>query len=1667
MAISFGTLMRSHRYFICLLLATSSIHSYSFTNIDCNSALELIPSPQNGDNTCSTNGIVWYFYQLQSDGPIRIVLEGEILPDPLMYSYALQCDELFPLAIPTNDYMSACFNEGDVIIFSVGNDDLQFGTFTIQIEEIDPMVDLISVDDIFVNENGAALNLDDFEICEASEFTFEVSDLENNDWSYTWISPLGNSYFGSTSDPITADNMENGTWILLVEDSFSCSKEITFELVIQITVTPNTEIISSCIDGDLSMAVNNPTTQVNWYAPNTNDIFSTENPLRVENANVQNHDGTWLLEAYDANGCYSSSLIDIMLSPIPSIEIIDPQNPLCEGDQILLVSTGSDGFYNWEGPQGLVNETSSTLTIDAFSLIDIGSYTVSVTNISGCISSSTINLASFDYTPIPVNDLCENRISANGQYSTSCASSDPMLCGGTDHVVYFSHLVNGPGQVQLNITVESNSFIGEAAGELIIDVWEDCNGTPLNSDYTGCLQNEVIIECISEGIELIIPIGSSDGMEGSFDISIDEFIFNNVPNDLCAEAEFIELPDCLPIEITGNTINSCKENFDGCGVSDNPTVWYELDLSQDNAELQFQSITPNTIIGIWDGCNEMNLIACADNMQLFPVTSRSILISVSHSTASNFGFEITARISPENDSCEDAIPPGFGTTCCASQDSEGCDNSNTVWHKYTPDNPRALIEVSLENVVGAGNIFLDVFVGDCNSFTEKATCISGENINVSLNCTNGEDIYMQVSSANDFSCSTYDLVVDEVIPECDEGSICEDAIPLNPITGNAPVCVGACNNNVCAFGNCSENTIWFEVNTDVNASAIIITTASNDLNTKVEILLESCDGDFFLECTILDELILAVDPNTSYFIGIGSTNQETGNFQLCVNTLDLEIGACGRDAVVEITRYDEYADFGPNGPYCPGELVNFKYSIIYEIDNAAEGTDCQWIQGIIPIIGSGWDLVATPIEEQGPDIILENGQPAFNWLEEGQVDYNLDASIYDIGTDCEGNISLNVGGSLSAGDLLPAGWWAVSEGNGIDCIDNTGDPDNMWGLKTDCGVEILITFDFDLQVKDLSDVEDCNDPCIGDLNVNIITFSDGQTGCWNLTSCAGDLPASFDSYIDCTTLVTISGNGTEVICSGEEIDLEVTASILDAIIILNVDGDLLTFGESPNGKFFGGQATINDVLTNISDTIKTVSYEFKASSQDPNSPCFGPPFTLEVEVYPTLKIDNSEPFIVCLGEEEVIEPMVSGGTGAPYEYFWSTGATTSSIQIPEIPNAVPGTYNVNLRVRDRFGCEMDADIIYIVQSELNIIDPQQNNEACLNGMLDSLELCINFVGDYDLSIFQFIWQVPVDIEYIQTEPGCIFINEELSPLGDHSISVDITDDNGCIQGTQVFEIVINEAPIIEVSVPICESMDQIQIDVSTNSGDEVKWELYLVGENDRIDGPYFENQTTFMINSELISDQGINLLVQASFLNGCIVSEALRIDPIITNLLINGGTDMLSFVEGDEISLNIEISSSYLVETINWTVNDSLICSSNNQDCSSITIVASANTDIYCAEVITSEGCDQIECRSIESIRDESLYIPNIFSPNSAIEGNQLFYLQTNELNLMIDDFYIYDRWGSILMHKVGGVSDDPSFSWDGKYQENYVNPGVYVFSMTLRFDDKVEYLKGTITFIR
>lgn len=119
-------------------------------------------------------------------------------------------------------------------------------------------------------------------------------------------------------------------------------------------------------------------------------------------------------------------------------------------------------------------------------------------------------------------------------------------------------------------------------------------------------------------------------------------------------------------------------------------------------------------------------------------------------------------------------------------------------------------------------------------------------------------------------------------------------------------------------------------------------------------------------------------------------------------------------------------------------------------------------------------------------------------------------------------------------------------------------------------------------------------------------------------------------------------------------------------------------------------------------------------------------------------------------------------------------------------------------------------------------------------------------------------------------------------------------------------------------------------------------------------------------------------------------------------------------------------------------------------------------------QVVVSDknGCTGQDELLVKLEKPRNIYIPNVFNP----ENGQfpILYIYGGRDVVEIENFLIFDRWGTLLLEQQHFQPNDPTYGWDGRFKGEKLEPAVYVYQAKVRFIDGVEILfKGDIALIR
>lgn len=808
------------------------------------------------------------------------------------------------------------------------------------------------------------------------------------------------------------------------------------------------------------------------------------------------------------------------------------------------------------------------------------------------------------------------------------------------------------------------------------------------------------------------------------------------------------------------------------------------------------------------------------------------------STTNLFGqvdkYNCNTYIPQTNDDCIDAFvlsgATEEGITCCATIGQiDLCGGMETsIWYVYDQSLEGTVLDFN--NIDISGPIGIEVYAGDCDNLTllDRSDCSAFNDLSLTIPNCDGR-IYIHISTKDD-GCGALAITATD-ISGCNAADNCEDIGPANtmrPISDQGEVCLSSCLELSCN-STCTRQSVFFEVQTDAVATAMNITINNADFDPAISVRLigNTCNDGADLESCLPVQNGTPVEVEVSqgvfYHIEVSVLNGEASPFDICVNTIQQNIDCATGN--LRVFRQD-FPGADSAGPYCPGETVTFCYDLQFDIDDRVSGNNCQWVQGIVPVLGGGWDLNADNLSD------LDNVPNGWNYFPEGSVDFNVNHPSIARTIDPLGRMALEFGpGGLSPGDLLPAGWWVVSNGTGPDCT-NDGDPDNGWGLDSPCDFTFNMTHCFQLTTRSVQSIQDCDDDFSRDLGIEVYVFADGQTGCYNNSTCTGDTPATFTAELDCSTLLDIVVADKEI-CSGEFVDMEITIAggFEEAIEIEVMDAGNTSGAEDVT--FERGNGILSDQIVNTSGTVQTVTYS--ATLSVPGSLCPVPTVFFDVTVEPQLEPAATAP-LICEG---TLSTLSSIGSFDAYEWF-------------DLNNTLLGT---------DADVEVDEAGIYILQVTRGLCVEQVEVEVLSTPSLpfallqEEVSLCNQDIGTLDtgVDLDQFIDPV-VQGDWFNELGASVSSDVDFDGASTGPLVYQFTTTNAmspCVDTTYNFTINIEECecPSIDIATIIdqCPSDQILNLNDFTTSTDLGTWVV--------TDGP--DITSVMLVNGSLTIDENI------------------------------------------------------------------------------------------------------------------------------------------------------------------------------------------------------------------
>jgi hypothetical protein len=269
------------------------------------------------------------------------------------------------------------------------------GTYYLTVTSVGGCTDFTQTD-VVVNPKPVATADSNSPVCQDS--TISLFGGPSGAVSYLWIGPNGfTSTLQNPTIPNATGNM-TGTYFLTVTFPFSFS--VITMTPVAVTAKPVATASSNsplCEGGAISLTGGPDGMSYAWSGPN-GFISTLQNPT-IPNA-TGDMAGTYTLNVTSALGCTgiaANTTVEVNAKPVA---VASSNSPVYETTTISL-SGGPDGMasYAWTGPNGFSSSLQNP-TIPNATLNISGTYTLIVTNSSGCTGTITTNVTVLQL-PIP------------------------------------------------------------------------------------------------------------------------------------------------------------------------------------------------------------------------------------------------------------------------------------------------------------------------------------------------------------------------------------------------------------------------------------------------------------------------------------------------------------------------------------------------------------------------------------------------------------------------------------------------------------------------------------------------------------------------------------------------------------------------------------------------------------------------------------------------------------------------------------------------------------------------------------------------------------------------------------------------------------------------------------------------------------------------------------------------------------------------------------------------------------------------------------------------------------------------------------------------------------------------------------------------------------------
>jgi gliding motility-associated-like protein len=355
------------------------------------------------------------------------------------------------------------------------------------------------------------------------------------------------------------------------------------------------------------------------------------------------------------------------------------------------------------------------------------------------------------------------------------------------------------------------------------------------------------------------------------------------------------------------------------------------------------------------------------------------------------------------------------------------------------------------------------------------------------------------------------------------------------------------------------------------------------------------------------------------------------------------------------------------------------------------------------------------------------------------------------------------------------------------------------------------------------------------------------------------------------------------------------------------------------------------------------------------------------------------------------------------------------------------------------------DTCEIVVNAEYVIDGVSSEDGATSGCLSN-EIQFNDLSTTDDVIVDWDWDFGDGTGSSAENPTHTYTTE-----GTYTITLIVTTELGCTDTITLEIDMVGSSIAVDFIADVTEGCEPltVQFDNTSESGVSCEWDFG--------DGSFASSCGS--VTHTYLTDGVYDVSLTVTGASGCfgtlVRNSYINVFPVpVANFV---------FTPNSPTTLDTEVAfTNYSIDADSWLWIFDVLGTSSMENPTIIIPGIPANYDITLI-AITENGCKDTIIKTINVVQDETIYVPNTFTPDGDT-FNELFRPYITGIDPYDFHMIIFNRWGEIVFE-----SYDATGGWNGAYGGKLVQDGVYVWQIVtsdLVTDKKLEYY-GHVTVLR